>query len=132
MRHADTQPLDFAQKVALFVTAMHKDKAVALLDGLAPRERERAQAFSGDVRGWDSARRHARLAWEFGVRPDAEEKLEVLVAGVSGGLREAVVALLPLAMQRRFPRRAGGVGGAESAPDLVWGVAARLIREVSR
>lgn len=129
MKPAEMQPLDFAQKVALFVTAMHKDKAVALLEGLAPRERERAQAFSGAVRSWDSARRHARLAWEFGVRPDAEDRLEVVVGGVSGALREAVVALLPLAMQRRFPRR---VGGVESAPDLVWGVAARLIREVSR
>lgn len=129
MRPSETLPLDFAQKVALFVTAMHKDKAVDLLDGLAPRERERAQTFSSEVRSWDSARRHARLAWEFGVRADAEDKLEVVVGGVSGALREAVVALLPPAMQRRFPRR---MGGAESAPDLVWGVAARLIREVSR
>ena len=69
MRRDEHQPLDFAEKVALFVTAMHKEQSVALLDGFSLRERERAHAFSTEVRGWDSARRHARL--EPTVRFDA-------------------------------------------------------------
>ncbi len=129
MKTEEFKPLGFAEKVALFVTAMHKDQATTLLDGLAPRERERAHEFSTEVRRWDSARRHARLAWEFGVKPDAEDRLEVVVGGVQGALREAVIALIPPTMRNRFPRRQGG---EESVPDVVWGVAARLVREASR
>jgi len=129
MKPEEDQQLGFAEKVALFVTAKHKEQATTLFEGLAPRERERALEFSTRVRTWDSARRHARLAWEFGVKPDAEDRLEVVVGGVSGALRDAVVALIPPTMRSRFQQRQGG---EESVPDLVWGLASRLIREVSR
>ncbi len=121
--------LRFEEKVALFVTALNKETAEGLMSGFAGELAGRAKHFCAEVRSWDSAQRQARLTYEFGVVPHAEEKLKELVAGVQGGLRNAVLASLPQTMQPRFPPAPGGL---ESVPEVVRGVAVRLVRETSR
>ncbi|MBL8913131.1 MAG: hypothetical protein JNM17_20715 [Archangium sp.] len=119
----------FPERLSLFVTALHKQQTDELFVGLAAPLEKRAFAFAADMKQWDSARRQARLAHEFGVRPDAAERLKRLVLSVDGVLRGAVVASLPPAVRREFPQFQGGV---ESFPEAVRAVAARLVREASR
>lgn len=119
----------FPERLSLFVTALHKQQTDELFVCLAAPLEKRAFAFAADMKQWDSARRQARLAHEFGVRPDATERLKQLVLSVDGLLRAAVVASLPTALRREFPQFQGG---AESFPEAVRAVAARLVREASR
>lgn len=121
--------MGFAERVALFVGAIHRQRADELLSGLAPGHRERAVAFAQDMTQWDSARRQARLAHEFGVRHDAGERIRQLVVRTSGDLRAAIVASLPPAVRSRFPQFKGG---AETFPLAVRALAARLVKEASR
>lgn len=121
--------LGFPERVALFVTAIHKQRAAELFEGLARPLAKRATDFSQAMGQWESARRQARLAHEFGVRPDAGEQLQQLVVKTSGELRAAVVASLPPAVRAQFPQFQGGV---ESFPEVVRAVAARLVKEASR
>ena len=81
------------------------------------------------MRQWDSARRQARLAHEFGVRHDAGERLQQLVVRTSGDLRAAIVASLPPAVRSQFPQFKGG---SETFSTAVRAVAARLVKEASR
>ncbi|HEY1088423.1 MAG TPA: hypothetical protein VGE37_12035, partial [Archangium sp.] len=78
---------------------------------------------------WDSGLRQARLSHEFGVRPDATEKLKQLVVKTEGHLRAAVVAALPPALRVQYPQ-------FTAAPDTfsaaTRALAARLVREASR
>ena len=117
------------ERVALFVGAIHRQRADELLAGFAPPHRERALAFVQDMKQWDSARRQARLAHEFGVRPDAPERIQALVVSTSGDLRAAIVASLPPATRAQFLQFAGPV---EAFPLAVRALAARLVKEASR
>ncbi|MFZ5441476.1 MAG: hypothetical protein ACOZQL_15830 [Myxococcota bacterium] len=121
--------LGFPERVSLFVTALHKQRATELFEGLAAPLAKRARAFNEVMGQWDSARRQARLAHEFGVRPDAGEQVQQLVVRTNGELRAAIVASLPPAIRRQFPQFQGGV---ESFPMVVRAVAARLVKEASR
>lgn len=125
----EARNLGFAERVALFVTAMHRDRAEMLLAGMATESQARATQFAAHVKQWDSGRRQARLSHEFGVRPGAADRLKEVVVGVGGVLRAAVVASLPPAMRQQFPQFKGEV---ESFPEVVRGVAARLVREAGR
>lgn len=126
---APVTELGFPERVALFVSAVHRAQAEALLSGLAEPARERALAFAEDMKTWDSGRRQARLAHEFGVRADAGERIQALVVRTSGDLRAAIVASLPPAVRSQFPQFQGG---AEAFPVAVRALAARLVREASR
>ena len=119
----------FPERLALFVTALHKQQTDELFVCLAGPVEKRAFAFAAEMKQWDSARRQARLAHEFGVRPDATERLTRLVLSVDGVLRAAVVAALPATLRREFPQFQGA---ADSFPEAVRAVAARLVREASR
>ncbi|MFT3706672.1 MAG: hypothetical protein QM817_03300 [Archangium sp.] len=119
----------FPERLALFITALHKQQTDELFVGLAPQLEKRAFAFAADMKQWDSARRQARLAHEFGVRPDAVERLHRLVLSVDGVLRAAVVASLPPAVRKEFPQFSEG---GESFPEAVRALASRLVREASR
>jgi hypothetical protein len=119
----------FPERVALFVGAVHRDRTESLLEGLAEAPRGRARAFIERMAQWDSGLRQARLSHEFGLRPDATEKLKQLVVKTDGRLRAAVVAALPPALRVQFPQ-------FTSAPDAfstaTRALAARLVREASR
>ena len=127
--HEALKVMGFAERVALFVGAIHRQRADELLSGFAPPHRERAVAFVGEMKQWDSARRQARLAHEFGVRQDAGERIQQLVVRTSGELRAAIVASLPPAVRSQFPQFKGG---AETFPLAVRALAARLVKEASR
>ena len=109
--HQALKVMGFPERVALFVAAIHRPRAEELLSGFSKSPQERASAFAEDMKQWDSARRQARLAHEFGVRHDAGERLQQLVVRTTGELRAAIVASLPPAVRA---------------------VAARLVKEASR
>lgn len=119
----------FPERLALFITALHKQLTDELFVGLSAPLEKRAFAFAADMKKWDSARRQARLAHEFGVRTDATQRLKQLVLSVDGVLRAAVVASLPPAVRKDFPQF---TAGGESFPEAVRALAARLVREASR
>lgn len=121
--------LGFPERVALFVAAIHRQKADALFEGFASGPQQRAAAFAQEMQQWDSARRQGRLAHEFGVSRDAGERLQQLVVMTGGALRAAIVASLPPAVRAQFPQYAGG---AETFPVAVRALAARLVKEASR
>lgn len=128
-QRAEPKTLGFSEKVALFVTALHREQSEDLLAGFATESQQRATQFAAQVKQWDSGQRQARLTHEFGVSPDAVDRLKQAVVGVNGVLRAAVVASLPPAVRSQFPQFKGEV---ESFPEVVKGLAARLVREAGR
>lgn len=118
-----------AERVALFVGSIHRQRAEELLQGFALPPRARAVAFLQDMKQWDSAQRQARLAHEFGLRQDADERTRELVEQTEGQLRAALVASLPPSVRRQFPQHDGD---ADAFPLAVRALAARLVREASR
>ncbi len=127
--HQALKVMGFPERVALFVAAIHRPRAEELLSGFSQGQQVRANAFAEDMKLWDSGRRQARLAHEFGVRHDAGERLQQLVVRTSGELRAAIVASLPPAVRSQFPQFKGG---SETFPIAVRAVAARLVKEASR
>lgn len=123
------QSMGLPERVGLFVGAIHRERADELLAGFAPPLQARALVFVQDMKQWDSARRQARLAHEFGVRQDAGERIQALVVRTSGDLRAAIVASLPPVVRAQFPQFKGG---AETFPIAVRALAARLVKEASR
>ena len=123
------QVVGFPERVALFVAAIHRPRADELLSGFASAPQARANAFAQEMTQWDSARRQARLAHEFGVRHDAGERIQQLVVRTAGDLRAAIVASLPPAVRAQFPQFAAG---AQTFPVAVRALAARLVKEASR
>jgi hypothetical protein len=127
--HQALKVMGFPERVALFVAAIHRPRADELLSGFTGDSQVRARAFAEDMKQWDSARRQARLAHEFGVRHDAGERLQQLVVQTSGELRAAIVASMPPAVRSQFPQF---TGGSEKFSPAVRAVAARLVKEASR
>lgn len=123
------QVVGFPERVALFVAAIHRQRADELLSGFASVPQVRANGFAHEMKQWDSARRQARLAHEFGVRHDAGERIQQLVVRTTGDLRAAIVASLPPVVRAQFPQF---VGGVEGFPVAVRALAARLVKEASR
>ncbi len=128
-KHEGPRVLGFAERISLFVSAIHKQRAEELFAGLSAPLQKKATEFAASMNQWDSARRQARLAHEFGVRPDAGERVQQLVVRADGQLRAAIVASLPPVVRKQFPQFQGG---SESFPVAVRAVAARLVKEASR
>lgn len=121
--------LGFPERVSLFITALHKQQTDELFEGLAAPLHKRATVFAAEMKRWDSGRRQARLAHEFGVRPDAPARISKLVLSTDGGLRGAVVAALPPALRKDYPQF---TAPSESFSPAVRVLAARLVREALR
>ncbi|MFO0594292.1 MAG: hypothetical protein U0228_03280 [Myxococcaceae bacterium] len=128
-RATASKVMGYPERLALFIAALHKNEADKLFAGLAPKLEMRARGCAKELAEWDSARRQARLAHEFGVRPDAPERLKQLVLSATGDLRAAIVAHLPPAVRRHYPQFS-----APSAQfsEATRAIAARLVREAMR
>ncbi|MCA3011623.1 MAG: hypothetical protein INH41_04395 [Myxococcaceae bacterium] len=121
--------LGFVELTALFVVALKKADALALLDGFAPSSRGRARRFAQQLTDLDSSTRQARLSHAFGVRGDASSRVEALLGEASPSLRAAIIAQLPRGL--RLPASAQPAEPAPTSPALT-ALAARLIREATR
>lgn len=121
--------VEFPERVALYVHAMHRDSTAALLDAFAEAPRARALAYVEDLKAIDSAQRQARLTREFGTLPDAVDRVQQLLVEAAPPLRRAIVRHLPAALQPRFAHLAAA---AEPCPPAMDALAARLAREVLR
>ena len=125
LRHT---PPGFPERVALYLVALHRERAATLLEGLSAAPRARAEAYMEELIRCDSAMRQARLTREFGTLPDAIEHLQQLVVDASPPLRRALARHLPPAFRARFAHLEGG----EAPPPAMDAFAARLVREVLR
>lgn len=125
----EPRALGFSEKVALFVSALHRERCETLLEGFATESRQRATQFASQVTTWDSARRQARLTHEFGARADAATRLKQVVLNVQGPLRAAVVAALPASMRQDYPQFHESV---DAFGPVVRGLASRLVKEAAR
>lgn len=122
--------LGFEERLALFVCALHRDRALELLDGLASGPRVRARSFARAVADWDSSTRQARLTRELGLGSDAAERVQALIVEAPAALRVAIVEALPEEWRARYPHL---LGNATCAPTpLARAIGARLVRETLR
>ncbi len=130
-RHSRSSPkaLDFSQMTALYICAMHKGEAAALLENFAPAQAKRSQSFATLVNSWDSATRQGRITRELGVRVDGVERLKRLIVDAPPLLRRAIGQALPAALKPQFPH----IQNSETpiAPALMQ-LAHRLLKEALR
>ena len=96
--------LSFVERVALFLKTLHKAEAGELLEGFVEAKRYTANQFCRHFGRFDSPTRQARLAREFGVQPEALERLRQVVARSPPRLQSAIVETLPEPWRRAFPR----------------------------
>jgi hypothetical protein len=130
-RSADgPKALSFAERVTLFVCALHKEQASALLAGFADRPRRRAIAFAEQIRQWDSSTRQARLAREFGANTSPTERLHRLVLEVPPALRAALGEHLSPEQRLLFPHLTPAT--PTPTPPAMRAIAGRLVREATR
>jgi hypothetical protein len=117
----------FAEHLAIYLCAMHRDEGDALLEGLA-HKKSAASLFHQLVQG-DSASRQAALTKEFGIRVDAKERIHALVVQAPAALRSQIVKSLPANLRGHFPHLERE--DTEASPALV-ALAQRLVRETMR
>lgn len=127
---AEVEVPGFPERVALYVYALHRDQAPALLEAFAEAPRSTAEAYVDELKGLDSALRQARLTREFGARPDALQRANALIVTASPPLRRALVRHLPPHLRARFPHL--DTPGAPPANPAMEALAARLVRETLR
>ncbi len=126
----DDDPVEFPQRLALFLIAMHRERMPELMQGLGGPLRKQAAAFAKEAASWDSPTRQARVAIEFGVRQDATSRLKELMARASPPLRMAIFDRLPAWAQSLFPKLQNHAAGTASPAMLA--LAERLVRETTR
>jgi len=119
------------ERIALVSLVFGRERAEALLDGLRESEARRAKAALAGFTTLSSASRQARVAVEFGVRPDAEARLRAVMEEAPEALRREIFRRLPPYHRGLFPERQ--VEPPDTAATLaVCALAERLIREASR
>ena len=123
--------LDFPRRLALFVCAMHRERTLELLEGLADAPRTDARHFARYVATLDSASRQARLTVEFGLRPNPAVRVQTLLDESPPLLRAALWTVMPTTSRERLRPPANAPATAAISPAL-RALAVRLIREVSR
>lgn len=125
-----TQRLPKAQlagTLALFATALRRETAESLMDGLAPEGCELARRELEKLERLSSTERQARVAGQFGTRADAGRRLRQLMALAGPELQNELYALLPPYHRSLFPTFQPLSGQSSRAP--VRAFAERLIRE---
>lgn len=119
------------ERIALFVTALHRARAEELLAGLAGEEARRATRFMGRAQKWDSPTRQAAVALEFGVRVDVEARLKEMLGKLPLKLQVCVISRLPEWQQSFFPKLLAQARTSSHSPALI-ALADRLVREATR
>lgn len=114
--------LGFAEHLALFLHALHRNEAPGLLENLAAGPRAQAQRFWERLAASDSATRQAYLAREFGVAAVARERIKALLSTTPPALSAAIA-------RHVHGRRASAASALCPAMDAF---AARLVREALR
>ncbi len=122
--------VEFPQRLALFLIAMHRARTPELLQGLGGPLRKQAAAYAKEAARWDSPTRQARVTHEFGVRQDATRRLKELMHRASPPLRMAIYDRLPEWAQSLFPKLQKHAAG--SASPAMLALAERLVRETTR
>ncbi len=121
----------FEERLALFIHSLDRTNAAQLLEGLAPRQAERAGRYLRELGRVASAERQGRLSAEFGARPDAPERLRDLWAEAGSLLRQDIYRLLPPYYRTLFPNYSTHPGTDEEANPARQAFADRLIREAT-
>lgn len=129
---ASPAPLD-AERLERLVLVTHtfgRTRAAALLDGLRTREALEARALLQRLSSSSSADRQARVAQQFGLVPEAAERLRSLMAEASPPLKAEILRRLPPYHRSLFP--AAALSRDEAAAPAMGVLAERLIREATR
>lgn len=119
------------ERLALVALVFGKERAAVLLDGLRESEARQAKAHLAGFAALSSARRQARVAVDFGVRPDAAARLRSLMEEAPEVLRREIFRRLPPYHRSLFPERQVEPPDAAATP-AVCALAERLIREATR
>jgi hypothetical protein len=119
------------ERIALVALVFGKGQAKELLDGLRETEAREAKAHLAGFAALSSARRQARAAVEFGVRPDAAMRLKAVMEEAPEVLRRELFRRLPPYHRSLFPERQVEPPDATATP-AVCALAERLIREATR
>jgi len=126
----DVEPLSL-ERLALVALVLGRERAAALLEGLPAPDAVRARGYLAGFTALSSARRQARVAVEFGVRPDAAARLRRVMEDAPEVLRREIFRRLPSFHRSLFPSLQMEPTGTD-VPDAVGTWAERLIREATR
>lgn len=122
----------FAERLALFVTGVDRQRADELLAGLTSANHRHATSVAKEASGWDSATRQGRMAVAFGNHPRAADRLRQLMAEASPSLQLAVFRRLVPWQQSLFPKLAAVIRPSRPVAPAMEALADRLIREATR
>lgn len=118
--------MGFVERTTLFVVALKRDRATALLEGFAETHRQRARVFAQQLADLDSPTRQARLALEFGPRDGVKDRVQRLLTSCPPTLQAAIAARLPVVL------RPAGTSIDGSFSPVLLALASRLVRETLR
>lgn len=100
----------------LLACSLRGEGALALLGGLSESRREASVPLAREILRWDSAKRRARVALEFGPHPEAAARVAGLAQSVSPALVAAAAQGMPGYVRADLERgRAFGSAGARGA-----------------
>jgi hypothetical protein len=119
------------ERMALVALVLGRDRAAELFEGLKEPDAVRARGYLAGFAALSSARRQARVAVEFGVRPDAAARLRGVMQEAPEVLRREIFRRLPPYHRSLFPSLQLEPSGPE-ATERVCALAERLIREATR
>ena len=119
------------ERLALVALVFGRERAPALLEGLLAPEAKRARGLLAGFAALSSARRQARVAVEFGTRPEATARLRALMEEAPEVLREELFRGMPPYHRSLFPGRQVAPPRA-SVTEAVAAWAERLLREATR
>ncbi|WP_245815019.1 hypothetical protein [Cystobacter ferrugineus] len=117
--------------MALVALVWGRERAAELFEGLRESDAVRARGYLAGFAALSSARRQARVAVEFGVRPDAAARLRGVMETAPEALRREIFRRLPPYHRSLFPSLQLERSGPE-ATEQVCALAERLIREATR
>lgn len=118
-------------RFALVALVFGRQRAAELLEGLGPREAERAKEHLAGFMTLTSAQRQAKVAMEFGIRSDPSDQLRELMAEAPEALRREIFRRLPPYHRSLFPQRRVDPPDGSTTPAMA-ALAERLIREATR
>jgi hypothetical protein len=119
------------ERVALVTLVLGRERAEGLLEGLREPEAREAKRHLAGFAALSSSRRQARVAVEFGERPDAAARLRAVMEEASEVLRRELFRRMPPYHRSLFPERRVEPPDEAATPG-VRALAERLVREATR